>query len=80
MKSLLYPAIALMNRLSFGMKFSLISVLFLVPMLVTGVTKVPLLVVPTRTTVEAAPSLNSAWSGTVALPRPRWLATEARSR
>ncbi|HCS43371.1 MAG TPA: methyl-accepting chemotaxis protein, partial [Pseudomonas sp.] len=36
MKSLLYPAIALMNRLSFGMKFSLISVLFLVPMLVTN--------------------------------------------
>ncbi|MCB2255940.1 methyl-accepting chemotaxis protein [Pseudomonas chlororaphis] len=36
MKSLLYPAIALMNRLSFGMKFSLISVLFLLPMLVTN--------------------------------------------
>ena len=36
MKSLLYPAVALMNRLSFGMKFSLISVLFLVPMLVTN--------------------------------------------
>jgi methyl-accepting chemotaxis protein len=35
-KSLLYPAVALMNRLSFGMKFSLISVLFLVPMLVTN--------------------------------------------
>ncbi len=35
MKSLLYPAIALMNRLSFGMKFSLISVLFLLPMLAT---------------------------------------------
>ncbi|WXL25065.1 methyl-accepting chemotaxis protein [Ectopseudomonas mendocina] len=36
MKSVLYPAIALMNRLSFGMKFSLISVLFFVPMLVTN--------------------------------------------
>lgn len=36
MKSLLYPAVALMNRLSFGMKFSLISVLFLLPMLVTN--------------------------------------------
>ncbi|MFJ4134313.1 methyl-accepting chemotaxis protein [Pseudomonas cyclaminis] len=36
MKSLLYPAIALMNRLSFGMKFSLISVLFLLPMLATN--------------------------------------------
>jgi len=35
-KSLLWPAVALMNRLSFGMKFSLISVLFLVPMLVTN--------------------------------------------
>jgi len=35
-KSLLYPAIALMNRLSFGMKFSLISVLFFLPMLVTN--------------------------------------------
>jgi methyl-accepting chemotaxis protein len=35
-KSLLYPAVALMNRLSFGMKFSLISVLFLLPMLVTN--------------------------------------------
>src|SRR5690606_9591628 len=33
---LLYPAIALMNRLSFGMKFSLISVLFFLPMLVTN--------------------------------------------
>jgi methyl-accepting chemotaxis protein len=33
---LLYPAVSLMNRLSFGMKFSLISVLFLVPMLVTN--------------------------------------------
>jgi len=32
-KSLLYPAIALMNLLSFGMKFSLISVLFLLRML-----------------------------------------------
>lgn len=36
MKSLLYPAVALMNRLSFGMKFSLISVLFLLPMLATN--------------------------------------------
>jgi len=36
LKSLLYPAIALMNRLSFGMKFSLISVLFFVPMLLTN--------------------------------------------
>jgi methyl-accepting chemotaxis protein len=35
-KSVLYPAVSLMNRLSFGMKFSLISVLFLVPMLVTN--------------------------------------------
>jgi methyl-accepting chemotaxis protein len=35
-KSLLRPAIALMNRLSFGMKFSLISVLFFLPMLVTN--------------------------------------------
>ena len=33
MNSLLYPAIAFMNRLSFGMKFSLVSVLFFVPML-----------------------------------------------
>jgi methyl-accepting chemotaxis protein len=33
---LLYPAVALMNRLSFGMKFSLISVLFLLPMLATN--------------------------------------------
>jgi methyl-accepting chemotaxis protein len=32
----LYPAIALMNRMSFGMKFSLISVLFFLPMLVTN--------------------------------------------
>ena len=36
MKVLLHPAIALMNRLSFGMKFSLISVLFFLPMLVTS--------------------------------------------
>jgi len=36
LKSLLYPAVALMNRLSFGMKFSLISVLFFLPMLVTN--------------------------------------------
>jgi len=35
-KTLLYPAIALMNRLSFGMKFSLISVLFFLPMIVTN--------------------------------------------
>jgi methyl-accepting chemotaxis protein len=35
-KTVLYPAIALMNRLSFGMKFSLISVLFFMPMLVTN--------------------------------------------
>jgi len=33
-KRLLYPAIALMNRLSFGQKFSLVSVLFFLPMLV----------------------------------------------
>ena len=36
MNRVLYPAIALMNRLSFGMKFSLISVLFFLPMLVTN--------------------------------------------
>ena len=36
MKRLLFPAIALMNRLSFGLKFSLISVLFFLPMLVTS--------------------------------------------
>ncbi len=36
MKRLLYPAVALMNRLSFGKKFSLISVLFFLPMLVTN--------------------------------------------
>ena len=36
MQRLLYPAIALMNRLSFGLKFSLISVLFFLPMLVTS--------------------------------------------
>ena len=36
MNSVFYPAIALMNRLSFGMKFSLISVLFFLPMLVTN--------------------------------------------
>lgn len=36
MKILLYPAIQLMNRLSFGMKFSLISALFFLPMLVTN--------------------------------------------
>jgi methyl-accepting chemotaxis protein len=34
--TLLYPAIALMNRLTFAMKFSLISVLFFVPMAVTN--------------------------------------------
>lgn len=36
MRSLMSPAIALMNRLSFAMKFSLISVLFFVPMLLTN--------------------------------------------
>ncbi|MGV8919119.1 MAG: methyl-accepting chemotaxis protein [Pseudomonas sp.] len=36
MKSLLYPAVALMNRLSFAMKFTLISILFFLPMLVTN--------------------------------------------
>jgi len=36
-KRSLYPAIALMNRLSFGQKFSLISVLFFLPMLATSV-------------------------------------------
>lgn len=36
MRILLYPAIKLMNRLSFGMKFSLISALFFIPMLVTN--------------------------------------------
>ena len=36
MKTVLYPAIALMNRLSFGMKFTLISVLFFLPMFVTN--------------------------------------------
>ncbi|MBO3275120.1 methyl-accepting chemotaxis protein [Pseudomonas sp. Milli4] len=36
MRTVLNPAIALMNRLSFGMKFSLISVLFFLPMLVTN--------------------------------------------
>ncbi|WP_434456797.1 methyl-accepting chemotaxis protein [Stutzerimonas urumqiensis] len=36
MTSLLYPAIRLMNRLSFGMKFSLISVLVFIPMLATS--------------------------------------------
>jgi len=35
-RTVLYPAIALMNRLSFGMKFSLISVLFFLPMLITN--------------------------------------------
>ena len=37
MKHLLYPAIALMNRLSFGKKFSLISILFFLPMLATSI-------------------------------------------
>nr|WP_145191875.1 methyl-accepting chemotaxis protein [Pseudomonas sp. URMO17WK12:I11] len=37
MQRLLDPAIALMNRLSFGQKFSLISVLFFLPMLTTSV-------------------------------------------
>lgn len=36
MLRLLYPAIVLMDRLSFGLKFSLISALFFVPMLVTS--------------------------------------------
>ncbi len=36
MNSLLYPAIAFMNRLSFGMKFSLVSVLFFVHMLLSN--------------------------------------------
>ncbi|MVV48806.1 methyl-accepting chemotaxis protein [Pseudomonas sp. PB120] len=36
MKTLLYPAISLMNRLSFGLKFSLISILFFLPMLATN--------------------------------------------
>ena len=36
MNSLLSPAVALMNRLSFAMKFSLISVLFFAPMLLTN--------------------------------------------
>ncbi|MBX9915207.1 MAG: methyl-accepting chemotaxis protein [Pseudomonadaceae bacterium] len=36
MKTLLYPAIALMNRLNFGMKFSLISVLFFLPLGITN--------------------------------------------
>jgi methyl-accepting chemotaxis protein len=35
-KTLLYPAISLMNRMSFGLKFSLISVLFFLPMLATN--------------------------------------------
>jgi len=35
-KTLLYPAVAFMNRLSFGMKFSLVSLLFFVPMLLTN--------------------------------------------
>src|SRR5690606_9196525 len=36
MKGLLGPAVSLMNRLSFGKKFGLISVLFFVPMLLTN--------------------------------------------
>lgn len=36
MKAILYPAIALMNRLSFGMKFSLVSAMFVIPMAVTN--------------------------------------------
>ncbi|MEB0076053.1 methyl-accepting chemotaxis protein [Pseudomonas sp. CCI3.2] len=36
MRSLLYPAIVLMDRLSFAMKFSLISILFFAPMLATN--------------------------------------------
>ena len=35
MNILLYPAIHLMNRLSFMVKFSLVSLLFIVPLLVT---------------------------------------------
>ncbi|MBS7326029.1 MAG: methyl-accepting chemotaxis protein [Thiopseudomonas sp.] len=35
MNTLLYPAIRLMNRLSFAVKFSLVSFLFLVPLLIT---------------------------------------------
>lgn len=37
MKTLMYPAIALMNRLSFAMKFGLMSMLFFLPMLGTNV-------------------------------------------
>ncbi|MEC8428786.1 MAG: hypothetical protein VXZ35_10185 [Pseudomonadota bacterium] len=36
MKAILYPAIALMNRMSFGMKFSLVSAMFVIPMAVTN--------------------------------------------
>ncbi|WP_313485160.1 methyl-accepting chemotaxis protein [Stutzerimonas kunmingensis] len=36
MKTFLHPGIALMNRLSFAMKFTLISVLFFVPLLVAN--------------------------------------------
>ncbi|MCF7201612.1 methyl-accepting chemotaxis protein [Pseudomonas sp. JM10B5a] len=36
MKGLLYPAVAFMNRLSFGMKFSLVSLLFFIPMALTN--------------------------------------------
>ena len=36
MKALLYPAIALMNRLNFGMKFTLTSVIIFLPMIITN--------------------------------------------
>ena len=36
MKTLLFPAMALMNRLNFAMKFGLISVVFFLPILVTS--------------------------------------------
>jgi len=35
-KSILYPAVRLMNRLSFAMKFSLMSILFFLPLLVAN--------------------------------------------
>ncbi|MGV8743961.1 hypothetical protein ACV35G_30545, partial [Pseudomonas aeruginosa] len=36
MTTVLYPGIALINRLSFGMKFGLISVLFYLPLLINS--------------------------------------------
>src|SRR5690606_24975960 len=36
MKALLYPAMRLMDRLGFGMKFGLISVVFFLPILITS--------------------------------------------